>query len=145
MYLISLNVDLLIHWTEWTRLFPQMMLQTVKSDIDGIIKGILHLLPKISMFCALSQNYQLLFEKRIHASYSKLFKELKNDIEILVGQVVFKIWIKTFKMLFGSTTQELLSFKLWCYFWVPWTIHYKMHTSFFKKPVDNFEIQYETC
>ena len=28
-------------------------------------KGVLHLLPKISMFCALSQNYQQLFEKWI--------------------------------------------------------------------------------
>ena len=29
----------------------------------------------------------------------KLFKELKNGIEILVGQVVFKLLIKTVKML----------------------------------------------
>ena len=29
----------------------------------------------------------------------KLFKELKNDIEILVGQAVFKLQIKTVKML----------------------------------------------
>ena len=29
----------------------------------------------------------------------KLFKELKNDIGILVGQAVFKLQIKTVKML----------------------------------------------
>ena len=29
----------------------------------------------------------------------KLFKELKNNIEILVGQAVFKLQIKTVKML----------------------------------------------
>ena len=29
-----------------------------------------------------------------------MFKELKNSIEILVGQVVFKLHIKTVKMLF---------------------------------------------
>ena len=29
----------------------------------------------------------------------KLFKELKNDIEILVGQAVFKLQIKIAKML----------------------------------------------
>ena len=70
----------------------------------------------------------------IYASYSKLFKELKNGIEILVGQAVFKLWIKTIKMLFGSVTQELLGLpKFWCYFWVPWTIYYKMHMLFFKK------------
>ena len=44
--------------------------------------------------------------KITYASYSKLFKELKNGIEILVGQAVFKI--KTVKMLFGSITQEPL-------------------------------------
>ena len=30
----------------------------------------------------------------------KLFKELKNGIEILVGQAISKLWIKTVKMLF---------------------------------------------
>ena len=42
--------------------------------------------------------------------HSKLSKELKNGIEILVGQAIFKLWIKTFKMLFGSITQEPLSY-----------------------------------
>ena len=44
----------------------------------------------------------------IYASYSKLPKKLKNGIEILVGQAVFKLWIKTVKMLFGSITREPL-------------------------------------
>ena len=58
-----------------------------------------------------------------YASYCKLFKELKNGIEILVGQAVFQLWIKTVKMLFGSITQELLGLpKYQCYFWVSWTI-----------------------
>ena len=30
----------------------------------------------------------------MYASESKLSKELRNGIEILVGQVVFKLWIK---------------------------------------------------
>ena len=34
-----------------------------------------------------------------YASYKKLFKELKNGIEILVGQAVFKLYIKTVKVL----------------------------------------------
>ena len=29
-------------------------------------------------------------------------------LEFSVGQAVFKLWIKTVKMLFGSITQELL-------------------------------------
>ena len=32
--------------------------------------------------------------------FSKLSKEFKNGIEILVGQAVFKVWIKTVKILF---------------------------------------------
>ena len=44
----------------------------------------------------------------IYASYSKLPKKLKNGTEIWVGQAVFKLWIKTVKMLFGSITQEPL-------------------------------------
>ena len=40
--------------------------------------------------------------------YNKLFKELKIGIEILVGQAVFKLWIKTARMMFGSITQEPL-------------------------------------
>ena len=41
----------------------------------------------------------------IYASYDKLFKEIKNGIGILVGQMFFflKLW-----MLFGSKTQEPL-------------------------------------
>ena len=57
----------------------------------GQLQGVLHLLPKITMFCALSQNNQQLFENINCASYKKLFKELKNGIEILVGQAVFKL------------------------------------------------------
>ena len=36
----------------------------------------------------------------IDASYSKLSKELKNEIEILVGPAVFKLLIKIVKILF---------------------------------------------
>ena len=39
---------------------------------------------------------------------SKLSKELKNGIEILVGSAGFKLWIKTFKILFWSITSEPL-------------------------------------
>ena len=42
----------------------------------------------------------------MHASLGKLFKELKNGIEILVGQMVFTLWIKTVKIMFWSITQE---------------------------------------
>ena len=52
----------------------------------------------------------------IYASYSKLSKELKIGIEILVGQAFFKLWIKTFKMLFESITQKPLGLLKFWYF-----------------------------
>ena len=53
----------------------------------------------------------------MYASYSELSQELKNGIEILVGRAVFKLCIKTVKMLLGSNTQEPLGLpKCWCYF-----------------------------
>ena len=53
------------------------------------------------MLYAQPQNNQHL-EIITCASFSKLFKKLKNGIEILVGQAVLKLWIKIVKMLFGS-------------------------------------------
>ena len=35
--------------------------------------------------------------------------ELKNGVEILVGQAALKLWINTVKILFWSVTQELLA------------------------------------
>ena len=45
---------------------------------------------KISMFCALSQNYQHLEKFYMHL-IKKLFKELRNGIEIFLGQAVIKL------------------------------------------------------
>ena len=84
------------------------------------------------MFCILSQNCQHFFAKNVYIL--KLSEELKDGIGILVGQAVFKLWIKRVKMLFCSITQELLGqLKLYCYFGVPWTIYYNMHLLFFKQ------------
>ena len=73
----------------------------------------MHLRPKISMFCVLSQNNQQLFWKINYASYKKLFKELKNGIQILVGQAVFlnlKVTDQSSQnVVFESITQELFS------------------------------------
>ena len=49
-------------------------------------KGELFLYLKMSMFYVLSKNYQAFFQKIMHASESKMSKELKNNTEILVGQ-----------------------------------------------------------
>ena len=68
----------------------------------SLIKGELHPLPKIFMFCALFQNYQPFFEKIIYAPYSKLSKELKNSIKIVPGQAVLELLIKTIFWLFDQ-------------------------------------------
>ena len=57
-------------------------------------------LTKNKHVCALSQNYHRLKEKKkkkIYASYSKLSKELKNGIDILVSQTVFSYGSKQSK------------------------------------------------
>ena len=36
----------------------------------------------------------------MHELLSKLSKELKTGTEILVGQAVYKLWVKTVKMTF---------------------------------------------
>ena len=56
-----------------------------------------HLLPKISMFCGLSQNYQHFFQKNNACILKQIVQGTQNGIELLVGQVVFKLWIKTVK------------------------------------------------
>ena len=40
--------------------------------------------------------------------HSKLLKELKNGIEILLGHAVFKLWTNTVKILFRAIIQEPL-------------------------------------
>ena len=47
----------------------------------------------------------------IYASYSQLSEELKNGIEILVGQAVCKLQIKTVKMLKIYYNMHILFFK----------------------------------
>ena len=72
------------------------------------LKGVLHPWLKISMFYVLSQIIDT-FWKIMYAPYCKLSKELKNGIEIFLGQVAFNLWIKTENnVLINSSTQELL-------------------------------------
>ena len=75
---------------------------------------------------------------------AKLSKELKNGIEIFVDQAVFKLWIKTVKILFWSISQEPLGLlKFYCYFKFlgQFTIYNAYIT--FQKGVDNFEIEHK--
>ena len=76
-----------------------------------------------------------------------MLTELKNGIEILVDQAIFKLWIKTVKLLFGSLTQEPLGLpKFLCYFLRCLdNLLYNVHI--FLKDVDNFEMErkMKTC
>ena len=63
-----------------------------------------------------------------------MFKELKNDIETIVGQAVFKlVRSEQSKYCFlinnSRTAWPTLIFMLL----VPWAIYYRMHILFFKK------------
>ena len=62
-----------------------------------------------------------------HACTLKLFKELKNDLEILANGAIFKLWIKTVKIMFWSITQERLALlQIKCHFWASWTSYSKI-------------------
>ena len=64
----------------------------------------------------------------------KLSKELKKGIEILIGQVVFKLWIKTVKIMFWSINQESPGLlKIFIPFLSPWTIYSEMYVLFLIK------------
>ena len=52
------------------------------------------------VLCSILKIINTFLTKNIHLPYSKLSNELKNGIEILVGQAVLKLWIKIAKMLF---------------------------------------------
>ena len=105
---------------------------------------------ELSMFCALSQNYQNSFLKN-RLFGSKLSEKLKNGLYVFiyfffVDPVVLELLIKTFKILFSSITQEppglplsnaimefLRQFASECLYY------------FSKKSVDNFEIVLKAC
>ena len=76
--------------------------------------------PKLSMFCAPSQNYPHFFGSRImSAPRSQLSEKLKSGITILSAQTVVELLIKRCKMLFSWITQEPLGpIKFQCHFQV---------------------------
>ena len=90
---------------------------------------------KISMFFALPQSYQHLFEKKIiYASYSKLSKELKNSIKIKVRQAGFELLIQTnILTVLICNLKTAWPTKISVPFLSSLNDFYKMHTPFFKK------------
>ena len=55
--------------------------------------GELHLKPKLSMFCKLSQNYQHFLKNNINI-LKQIVWATQNGIKILIGQVVLELLIK---------------------------------------------------
>ena len=102
-----------------------------------LVKGVLHLLPqkapKLAFILCYILKLSTYFWKIIHVSYSKLIvcNELKNSIKIKVGQTVLELLIqKQHFDFFDPKLLGLLTFH--CYFWVPWTVYYKIHNLLFK-------------
>ena len=80
----------------------------------------------------------------MYPSYSELSKELKNGIEICVGQAVFNLWMKIV-MMFGSITQEPLGVPIfYAIFEFLGQFTIRCILSFFQG-VDKFEIEHKTC
>ena len=79
-----------------------------------------------------------------YASYSKLFKELKNGIEIIVSQAVFELQIKTVKMLLLDQKIKnrlaYLNLDAIFEFLGQFTLRCIYH---FSKDVDDFEIEHK--
>ena len=75
-----------------------------------------------------------------------MLKELKNGIEILVGQAVFKLEIKTVKMLFWINNSRTAwpTLILMLFFSSLDNLLQDIHI-IFQKDVDNFEIEHKTC
>ena len=75
---------------------PKVWKKVLKIGL-GSVKGVLHLLsqkaPKLACF-VLYHKVINFFWKIIHASCSKLSKELKNSIKIKVGQAVLELLIQ---------------------------------------------------
>ena len=63
------------------------------------------------MFCVLYQNCQHLFEKKKKRTYSRLSKKFR----ISIGHMIFKLWIKTVKIMFWSIAQKPI--ESICYLW----------------------------
>ena len=63
MYFLTPKCSLYHGWKMWARCRPDRPIRGANKTMDPSVKEVLHLLPKFSMFCALSQNNQQLFEK----------------------------------------------------------------------------------
>ena len=66
----------------------------------NILRG--YYTPKISIFCVLSQNYQHFKKNHNICILKQIVQGTKNGIEILVGQAVLKLAIKTVEIFFDQ-------------------------------------------
>ena len=100
---------------------------------------------KLALFCMLSQNYQSFF---FLSFFFFFFFFLQNSVYILKQMIQgIQKWHWNFRSPTGfsvinQNSQNIVlinNLRFECYFWVPWTIYYKMHILFFfKKGVENF-------
>ena len=121
-YVVSRMRRILISWKAWSangsfQIWYFFSFVTSNTTFSWILNLIYYLSPlrgyctpnlKLACFVCYLKIIITFFWKIIYASYSKSSKELKNGIEILVGRVILKLWIKTVKILLWSITQKLL-------------------------------------
>ena len=87
---------------------------------------------KISLFCALSQNYQHLFDKWCMHLIVNCPRNSKIASKLRQAKWFLSYWSKTNIFTVWSIISKSLGLlKFQCHFWVPWTISYKMHNLFF--------------
>ena len=80
----------------------------------------------------------------MYASLIELSKELKSGMKISLGQAVFKLWIKTVKILFWSILKNRLSYlKFNAVFCSLDNSLFNVYT-IFQKGV-NFDREHKTC
>ena len=72
------------------------------------LTGELHLKPKLSLFCVLSQNYQHTFEENNISILKQIVWETQKWHWNLEGQVLLEFLIKTIFCMFWLITQESL-------------------------------------
>ena len=74
-------------------------------------KGVTESIPKLSMFCALSQNYQQVFEKwyQHQASWSKLSEKFKMALKCYLALLVFVLFCFVLFLFFWDIDQNVQS------------------------------------
>ena len=107
-----------------------------KFAIYAVLRGTAPATPKsskISMFCALSQNFQFFSEKWYMHVIVNCPRNSKIASKFRYPKQFLSYWSKINILTVLVYNLKLALLKFQCHFWVPWTISHKMHYLFSKK------------